>query len=316
MKAIIAHGYGNSSVLRYEEAAIPEINDGQILVKVYATSVNHFEIKRVSGALKDQMPLTFPWIPGYDFAGVVEKCDSNVTGFKTGDKVYGNCKGGSYAEYLAVDITTVGLKPDNLTFAEACSVPMVAETAWQAINTHGELREGQKVLIHGGAGAVGAYAVQFAKRIGAVIYATASARDRDYLLSLGADITIDYQTEDFTSIAGDMDLVIVLVPGDIQQRSYSVLKQGGRLVTTVGPVLEEMAKERNVTAISMSMKPVAEELKNITNMIEAGRLSVDVEIILPLEEAAYGWQILSGEDPGTPKISHGKIVLEVVKEND
>ncbi len=316
MKAIRLHNYGISENLKFEEVSIPDINEDQLLIKVFATSVNHLEIKKASGAMKDRMPLTFPWIPGYDFAGIVENVGTNITDFKTGDKVYGNCNGGSYAEYLAVSPSTVVIKPENLTFEEAASVPHVAETAWQAIHTHGQLQSGQKVLIHGAAGAVGAYAVQFAHLAGATIYATASFQNKEYLEKLGVSVFIDYKTEDFTTIAKDIDLVLALVGGDIQQRSYSIMKEGGRLVSTTGPILEEEANKHNVTGISMVIKQSAEDLEKITELINEGKVKTDIAITYELEDAADGWKILSGEDPSLPGISHGKIILQVRKEEE
>lgn len=315
MKAVRIHNYGLSNELKYENVSAPEINGNQVLVKVYATTVNHLDIKKASGVMKDRMPLTFPWIPGHDFAGIIENAGENVTEFKVGDKVYGNCNGGSYAEYLAIDTDTVVLKPENLTFEEAASVPHVAETAWQAIHTHGHIKAGQRVLIHGAAGAVGAYAVQFARQVGATIYATASSNDREYLQSLGANVIIDYQAEDFTTIAKDIDLVLSLVGGDIQQRSYMVLKEGGRLVSTTGPILTDVAKKHNVTGIAMVIKQSGEDLKKISHFINTGEVTTDISVVYELKDAADGWKILSGEEPSLPKLSHGKIVLQVLKDN-
>jgi len=314
MKAVRVHDYGLSNQLKYENVSEPVIKEDEVLVKVYATSVNHLEIKKASGAMKEMMPLEFPWIPGYDFAGVIENAGLNATPFKKGDKVYGNCNGGSYAEYVAVNISTVALKPENLTFVEAASVPHVGETAYQAIHIHGQLKAGQKVLIHGAAGGVGAYAVQFAHAIGAEVYATASFKDEEYLKCLGADVVIDYKATDFTTVVKDMDLVLVLVGGNIQEKSYSVLKRGGRLVSTTGPILEGEAMKYHVTGISMVIRQSGDDLRAITHLIENNKVKTDIAIIYPLSGAADGWKVLSGEDPSLPGISHGKIVLEVVKE--
>lgn len=264
--------------------------------------------------MKEKMPLELPWIPGHDFAGIIVNPGFHSNKFKEGDAVYGNCNGGSFAEYLAVDIDKVVKKPNNLTFVEAASVPHVAETAWQAVFEHGRLRKGQKVLIHGAAGAVGAYAVQFAKKIGAQIYATASTADKEYLYSLGAFEVIDYRKDNFTKKVENMDLVLVLVGGDTQLRSYSVLKEGGRLVSTTGPILESEAKKHKVTGISMVIKQSAEDLKEISDMLAACEIKTDVAITYPLVDAATAWKLLGGEDPAQPGITHGKIVLEVVKE--
>lgn len=311
MKAIVINNYGDSSVLKYEEVPVPEIKKNQVLVKVFAASVNHFDIKVTAGMMKDWLSLSFPWTPGYDFAGIIESVGSEVTGLKKGDKVYGNSNGGSYAEYAAVKSSTVVLKPEILSFTEAASVPLVGETAWQAIHTHAELKSGQRILIHGAAGAVGAYAVQFAKAVNAVVYANSEGKDKDYLKSLSADVVIDYQTQDFTTIAKDIDVVIDLIGGETQKRSYQVLKRGGRLVSTIGISTQEEADKYGVKAIGMSMERSGEDLKKISGLISAGKLKWNVEMVLPLKDAKKGWDILLRKDPSLPKISHGKIVLEV-----
>ncbi|WP_029906884.1 NADP-dependent oxidoreductase [Prevotella sp. 10(H)] len=313
MKAIRIHDYGTFEQLKYEDVPVPEIKDDQILVKVYTTSVNHLDMKKASGEAKDTMPIQLPWIPGHDFAGTVEKTGKKVTGFEVGDKVYGNSDGNSYAEYLAADISKVVLKPESLDFAEASSVPHVGETAWQAIHTHGQLKSGQKVLIHGAAGAVGAFAVQFAKLAGAKIYATASTEDIDLVKSLGAGTVIDYKTTDFTTVAEDIDLVLVLVGGNTQEKSYNVIKQGGRLVSTTGPILEDLARDHKVTGVSMVIKQSAKDLQSITDLINEGKIQTDIALTYPLSEAATGWKVLSGKDSSLPHVTHGKIVLEVTK---
>ncbi len=316
MKAIRIHEYGLSDILRYEEAPVPEIKENQVLVKVYATSINHLDLLKASGTLKEKMKLDFPWIPGHDFAGTIENAGFENTIFKKGDAVYGNCMGGSFAEYVAVDIDKVTYKPENLTFIEAASVPHVAETAWQAVHTHGQLKKGQRVLIHGAAGAVGAYVVQFARLVGAEIYTSASGKDEDLLKSLGANVTIDYHTTDFITVAHDMDLVLVFVGGDTQKRSYSILKKGGRLVSTTGPILEDEAKQHEVTGISMVIRQNATDLERISELLTTCDVKTDVAITYALADAAEGWKLLGGEDPGNQQLTHGKIVLEVLKENE
>lgn len=312
MEAIRIHQYGLSHELKYEEAPVPVIKENQVLVKVYATSINHLDIKKAEGSMRERMPLEFPWIPGHDFAGVIENPGMHDSFFKEGDPVFGNCMGGSFAGYVAVDIDKVVLKPEKLTFVEAASVPHVAETAWQAIFTHGQLKNGQNVLIHGAAGAVGAYAVQFAHKIGAKIFVTASGKDTDFLKSLGAYEVIDYSTRSFWKEVEDIDLVLDLVGGKTQEQSYQVLKEGGRLVSTTGPILEKQAKKHKVTGIAMVIRQSGEELKEIADMFESEEIKTDVAVVYPLKDAADGWKLMDGEDPSLPRIGHGKIVLEVL----
>lgn len=310
MKAVRIHDYGLDKLI-YEDVPVPEIKDNQILVKVYATSVNHLEVIQAGGKMKDFMPLKFPWIPGFDFAGEVQSAAEGANGMKKGDKVYGNCNGGSYAEFLAVDLDKVALMPDNLSFVEASSVPHVAETAWQALHTHGNVASGQKILIQGGAGAVGAYAVQFAHQAGAFIYATAGTADVEFVKSLKADVVIDFQTEDFTQIAKDVDLVLDFVGGKTQDQSYKVLKQGGRLVTTVALNSEDEAKEHCVIATPMRIQQSGRDLEIITRLINERKIKTDIASVYPLEEAQSAWDNFLGTDITISAKAHGKIVLEI-----
>jgi len=204
--------------------------------------------------------------------------------------------------------------PKNLSFVEASSVPHVAETAWQAIHTHGNLQAGQKVLIHGGAGAVGAYAVQFAHQAGAFVYATAAEADLSFARSLKADVVIDFRNEDFTQIAKDVDLVIDLVGGETQARSYKVLKQGGRLVTTVNLQSEYEAKEHCVIATPMGIKQSGKDLEIITRLINEGKIKTDVASVYLLQEAKDACDNFLGTDITVSNQTHGKIVLEVTND--
>ena len=314
MKAIQIHNYGSSEQLKFEETRVPLMKNNEIFVKVFAASVNHLDIKIASGAMKDKSPLNFPWIPGYDFAGIIKSVGSSVENFKEGDEIFGNCSGGSYAEFLTIDISKVAKKPGNLSFTAAASVPHVAETAWQAIYTHGKLKKGQKILIHGSAGAVGSYAIQFAHKSGAFVYATASEENRTWVESLGADHFIDYRKTDFTSIVKDIDLVVDLVGGETQQKSYSVIKKGGRLITTVGLITPDEIKKYGIYADHMVIKQSGQDLQKISDMLSEGEITTDVNIVLPLEKASEAWDIITNKkDRSLPKLSHGKIVLEVFK---
>lgn len=322
MKAIRIKGYGSYEQLIYEEVPIPEITDDQILVKIYATSVNHLEIKKASGAFQSKFDLNFPWIPGHDFAGIVVKTGKNVTSFKEGDKVYGNANDGyvhsdqgSYAEYIAADVTKTAIMPKNISFIEAASVPHVAETAWQAVHTYGKLKSGEKVLIHGATGAVGSFATQFARKIGAEIYATASAKNKDLAISYGADVVIDYRSSDFSEILKDIDLVLVFTGGDVQEKSYKVLKKGGRLVSITGPIIEDLAKEHDVSGVFMVIKQSGEDLRKVTKLIESGEVKTDVALTFDLKDAAKAWEIVLGTNPSLLKVAHGKIVLSMDTDN-
>lgn len=309
MKAVRINDYGGPELLKYEDAPVPVIKDNEILVRVHAVSVNHLEIKKSAGMMKERSPLAFPWIPGYDFSGIVETAFPS-SGFSKGQKVYGTARGGSYAEFLAADVSTTVAMPGKMSFIEAATVPHVGQTAWEALYEHGNLRKGQKILIHGAAGAVGSFAVQFACVTGAEIYATADKKDEGYLKALGADKVIDFRTGDFTKMVSDIDMVLLLVPGDSEQRSYTVMKPGGTLVSTVGIAAESEAKDKGINTIAMGVHYSGENLREITELIDAGKVTTDVEILLPLRNAEMAWRILGGKDAALPHISRGKIVLK------
>lgn len=315
MKAVRTHSYGPADNLTVDEIPVPEITDDQVLVKIHGASVNHIDFKRASGVMKNIFPVEFPWIPGADFAGTVTAVGKNVSGFKTGDEVYGDSpEGGAYAEYIVTTPAVIAKKPATLSFEEAASVPVAAQTAYQGVFDNGQLKKGQTILIHGAAGAVGAYAVQFARDAGAQVIATASGKDKAYLESIGAAQVIDYKAEDFSTIVKDADVVFDLVGGAVQQKSYGVLKAGGRLVTANQPPSQEEAKAHNVTAVMMNMQPSNASLTEIAALIDAGKIKADLSATFPLEKAAAAWNQVSQNLDGKggsdkPKHPHGKVVL-------
>ncbi|HEY8750247.1 MAG TPA: NADP-dependent oxidoreductase [Tepidisphaeraceae bacterium] len=306
MKAIRVHAYGGVEKLVYEDAAIPVPQGGQVLIKVHAASVNPFDHKVASGAFAKFIPLKLPYIPGADFSGVVEALGANVSGFKIGDPVYGNSQPvGAYAQFVAAPATTIARKPKTLTHPQAASVPTASQTAWQALFDHGHLEPGQTVLIHAAAGGVGSFAVQFAHWKGAKVLATASAANADFVRSLGANQVIDYKATRFETVAKDIDLVLDLMGGDTQTRSFTILKSGGRLIATTQPPSKEEATRRGVTAEMMEMKASTAGLTQIANLLDSGAIKTIVGKSFPLANVAEAWTLsLSGH-------AQGKIVLEV-----
>ncbi|WP_375419218.1 NADP-dependent oxidoreductase, partial [uncultured Hymenobacter sp.] len=324
MKAIQLHGYGFDQ-LRYEDIPTPQAGPGQVVVRVRAASVNQIDAGRASGALRQLLPLTFPWTPGGDFAGTVEAVGAGVTSHLPGAEVYGTgaaggdepAYGGAYAEYIVVPATTLAAKPQSLSFLEAGAVPIVALTAWQGLQA-AHLQAGQTVLIHGGAGAVGAFAVQFAHQQGAKVIATAAAEDLDFVRALGANEVIDYHATRFETVVHQADAVLDLVGGDTQQRSYAVLKAGGYLVATSQPPSPEEAAKHGVHGVMFKFKPSADDLGHIAQLLDQGTLKVDVARTYPLAQAGEAWQDSVRHMPqraGAPAVAapkiHGKIVLEV-----
>ena len=230
---------------------------------------------------------------------------------------------GAYAEYLAVKATLIARKPSNLSFEEAASVPVAAQTAWEGLFTHGHLEKGQTILVHGGAGAVGAYAVQLASHTGARVIATASGDDEAYLKSIGASRVINYREAQFEKVLREkVDVVFDLVGGDSQKRSFPVLKEGGHLVSAVQPVSQEEAAKHRVTGAMMRLAPSGDVLGSIARLLEERTIRPDVATVYPLQDAAQAWKDIAGNLPGVHGISpsgqgaakprsHGKIVLRV-----
>jgi NADPH:quinone reductase-like Zn-dependent oxidoreductase len=306
MKAIRLDRYGGPEVLRLEEVPAPEPSQGQVQVGVQAASVNPIDYKLASGALQKMMPLTFPWIPGGDFSGVVEAFGPGVTGLNRGDAVFGNSPGwGAYAQFVVVSPGMIVPRPRKLSAVESGSVPLAAQTAWQGLFDHGRLQRGQTVLIHSAAGGVGTFAVQLAHWKGGRVLSTGSADNADYLRSLGADQVIDYRATPFKSVAREADLVFDLLGGEYQKRSFSVLKPGGLLVSTVQPPSQEEAARHKVEATFMGMQPSSVTLKQLADLLEAGAIRPVVTKTFPLSHAQDAWKYqMSGH-------TRGKVVLEI-----
>jgi NADPH:quinone reductase-like Zn-dependent oxidoreductase len=294
------------------------------LVKIKSTAVNHLDLVEASGSLKQILPIDLPWIPGHEFSGVVEQFGSDVAAWAEGDAVFGTTTGvGAYAEYVAVKTAAIARTPSNLSFEESASVPVAAQTAWQGIFTHSHLEKGQTILIHGGAGAVGAYAVQLASHAGATVIATASADDEAYLRSIGASRVIDYREEQFDkALREKVDVVFNLIRGDTQKRSFLVLKEGGHLVSATEPVAQEESAMHRVSGVMMRLAPSGEMLGRIGRLLEEGTIRPDVATVYALQDVAQAWKDIArnlprvhGMSPSEPGVTsrkpHGKIVLRV-----
>ncbi len=312
MKAIRLHAYGGPLAL--EDVSAPVVTDNDVLVKVSSTAVNHLDLVEASGAAKEFFPIDLPWIPGHELSGVVERVGRAVNGFASGEAVFGNSQSGAYAEYIAVKPTAIVKKPSNLSHEEAASVPVAAQTAWQGVFTHGHLAKGQTILIHGGAGAVGAYAVQLSAQVGAHVVVTASGDDANYLKAIGASRIIDFRTARFENeLPEKVDVVFDLIGGETQQRSFEVLKKGGHLVAANQPVSQEQAAKHGVTGVMMSLAPSAEGLSRIAGMLAEGKLRADVATVYALSDAARAWDDMAGGPASATRTRrvHGKVVLRV-----
>jgi NADPH:quinone reductase-like Zn-dependent oxidoreductase len=316
MKALRVSEY--SGQLVFNDVPTPTIAPDEILVRIKSTAVNYLDLVKASGKARQILPIDLPWIPGHEFSGVVEEVGSDVAAWAPGDAVFGaNEMGGAYAEHLAVKPAVIARKPSNLSFEEAASVPVAAQTAWQGLFTHAHLEKGQTILVHGGAGAVGAYAVQLASHAGATVIATASGDDEAYLNSIGASRIIDYRQAQFEKVLREkVDVVFDLIGGDVQKRSFLVLKEGGHLVATTQPVSPEETARHRVSGAMMRLAPSGDGLGRIARLLEEGTIRPDVASVYALQDAAQAWKdIAANLSPGGPgaarRRSHGKILLRV-----
>ena len=309
MKAVRIHSYGGPEVLKYEDAPEPKPGKDEVLIKVYAAGVNPVDWKVREGYLKQAINYPLPLIPGWDVAGVVESIGAGVTRFKKGDEIFGKpdlTRNGAYAEYIVVIESDLVLKPKTLDFVQAASVPVAALIAWQSLFDVAKLESGQKILIHAAAGGVGSFAVQFAKWKGAYLIDTASKNNLEWLKSIGADETIDYNAVKFEDVVRDVDVVLDTIGGETQNRSWKVLKKDGILVSTVGQPSEKEAEKYGVRCGVGNAVSNPEQLTQIANLIDSGKINPVVETILPLSEARHAQEISQSGH------MRGKIVLKVV----
>jgi NADPH:quinone reductase-like Zn-dependent oxidoreductase len=303
VKAVRIHSLGGPEALCFEDVPAPEPALEEVLVRVRAAGVNPIDWKMREGLLG---PLPLPSTLGCDFSGVVEALGPGVTDFFVGQSVFGHAGfGGAFAELIVVPVRSLAAKPAALEDIEAAASPMCALAAWQALFEVGDLQRGQKVLIHGGAGGVGMFAVQLALRQGAKVIATASGRNLPVLQWLGANQVIDHTTTRFEDAVKGVDVVLDLIGGETQERSWKVLKPGGRLVSTVSTPSQERAMLCGVRARKMEMKTRADELTLMGDLIANGEIKVMVDRILPLYRAPEALEL--------SRRGHvrGKIVLTV-----
>jgi len=311
MKAIVVHAYGGPEVLKYEDRPRPEPKEDQILVRVIAAGVNPVDDARRSEKYAKFFGITLPFIPGYDIGGIVEKTGAKITKFKPGDSVYAYLSlkdGGGYAEYAVATEVETAPKPKLISFVEAAAVPVVALTAWQALIDTAKVSAGQTVLIHGGSGGVGSFAIQIAKARGAKVIATASTANQDLLKQLGADVAIDYTKQKFEDVAKDVDVVLDSVGKDTLARSYGAVKKGGFIVTLVARIDQAELDKHGIRGASLGVEPNSSELTEIGKLIDEKKNKVIVSQTFPLSEAVKAQeQVATGH-------TRGKIVLQVAEE--
>lgn len=332
MKAYFIKRYGKADVLTAGELPEPVLGDEDVLVQIHAAGVNPLDNKIRSGEFKLLLPYTMPLVLGNDLAGVVVRTGAGVRRFKAGDEVYArpdDDRIGTFAEFIAVREGALARKPATLTMEEAASIPLAALTAWQVLVEKGQLKAGQKVLIHAGSGGVGTMAIQLAKHIGATVATTAGAANAAMLKELGADIVIDYRKEDFSAMLRDYDLVLDTQGGGTLKKSLRVLKPGGKLIGIAGPPDPAFALQRGTNAfVSLVMRLLSygirraahrsgasyafhfmtangRQLEEIAGLIDAGHIRPVVERVFPFSETR---QALDHVATGRVK---GKVVVKV-----
>jgi NADPH:quinone reductase-like Zn-dependent oxidoreductase len=299
------HGFGESEVLHLDEVEPSLADASQVLVSVKAASVNPVDFKIRNGKYPAVKEDRLPYTLGRDVSGIVEQCGAQATAFKMGDAVFGmvGIGGGGYAQKVVLDQKAITLKPSGLDHPHAAAIPLAGQTAWQGLFRHGGLEAGQSVLIHGGSGGVGHFAIQFAKAKGARVLTTVGTANVAFAESLGADVVIDYKTQRFEDHARDLDMVFDLIDGETRERSWKLLKRGGILVSTLTAPSQEKASQLGVRALRYTVEADGNELAEIASLVTAGKVKPHVEKTYPLEQASQALTAVEKDHP------IGKIVL-------
>ncbi|PDV89327.1 NADPH:quinone oxidoreductase [Rhizobium sp. H4] len=332
MKAFVVDKYKKKGALRLANLPEPQLEDNDILVRIQATAVNQLDSKVREGEFKLILPYRPPFVLGHDLAGTVAKVGSRVKRFKVGDEVYARPRDhrvGTFAEFIAIDEADAALKPSNLSMSEAASIPLVGLTAWQALVEVGKVKPGQKVFIQAGSSGVGTFAIQLAKHLGATVATTTSAKNVELARSLGADVVIDYRTQDFEKILSGYDLVLNSQDPKTLEKSLGVLKPGGRLISISGPPdpafakelglnlflklvlrllsrgVRKKAKRLGVAYSFLFMRAEGRQLGEIARLIEQGVIRPVVDKVFPFEKTG---DALAYVETGRAK---GKVVIAV-----
>ncbi len=293
-----------------EDASQPPIDAGFVLVEIKAVALNPIDWKMVEGELSRFMQLPFPFTPGSDFAGIVREVGAEVKHIKKGDEVYGmagyNRNGsGSLAELAAANASFVWKKPASLSFEQAAAVPMTGLRAWHVLVEVLQVKAGQRILIHGGAGGIGTFAVQVAKHLGAHVATTVSGKDKDYITDLGADVVIDYQKEDFIKIIRDYDAVFDTIGGETFEKSFAVLKPGGKITTMLWERHPELVQKYGVMYVEQSESVSPQSFMGLGALIDQGIIKVQVAKTFLFDEVGDAFDY---QKDGHPR---GKVVVKI-----
>jgi 2-desacetyl-2-hydroxyethyl bacteriochlorophyllide A dehydrogenase len=332
MKAFVVGRYGKANSVEAVELPEPELGDGDVLVQIHAASVNPLDLKIRNGELKPLLPYKLPLVLGNDLAGVVIKAGANVGRYKPGDEIYAKPdkdRIGAFAELIAISENDVAKKPHRLDMEQAASIPLVGLTAWQALVEKAKLRAGQKVLIHAGSGGLGTIAIQLAKHLGATVATTTSTMNVEWVKRLGADVVIDYRSNDFETVLHDYDVVIDTQGGQTLEKSLRVLKPGGKVISVAGPPdpdfakdfganwfliqamralsfrIRRKAKRRGVAYSFLFMRASGDQLRELGSLIDSGAIRPVVDRVFPFQSTA---EALAYVEKGRAK---GKVVVKI-----
>src|ERR1700722_11546331 len=307
VRKVRIHRFGGPEVVQLDNVE-PSLPDAlQVLVSVQAASINPVDFKIRNGQYPAVKEDRLPYTLGRDVSGVIEKCGAQATQFKIGDEVMGmvGIIGGGYAEKAVLDQQAIARKPPAVDHVHAAAIPLAGLTAWQGLFRYGQLKSGQSVLIHGGSGGVGHFAIQFAKAKGARVLTTVSTANVAFARDLGADVVIDYKTQRFEDQARDLDMVFDLIGGETRERSWKLLKRGGALVSTLAEPSQETALQFGVRALRYTVEANGSELAEITDLVVSGKVKPHVGTTFPLEQAISAMAVV--EHGG----SAGKVVLSL-----
>ncbi|PEA24309.1 NADPH:quinone reductase [Bacillus cereus] len=305
MKAIVIDQYGNVEELQERQVPKPVVKCNEVLIRIQATSVNPVDWKIRKGDLQEKLRFSFPITLGLDVAGVIEEVGEGVDHFKIGDKVFTkpeNIGKGSYAEYITVKSDLIAQMPNNISFEESASIPLAGLTAWQSLVDYAQIKENDRVLIHAGAGGVGSFAIQIAKLFGAFVATTASSKNEEFLKSLGADLIIDYKNEKFEELLSDYNIVLDTIGGEVQEKSFPIIKSGGVLVSIVHEPLHEV---KGIRSGFLWLKPSGKQLEELTSLIQDGKIKPIISKVVPFSEQGVRESHILSESQHT----RGKIVI-------
>jgi alcohol dehydrogenase len=311
MKAAQIKNYGDVNAIEINgDAEKPSLQSKQALVEVYAASLNRIDSVIRNGYAQAMMPLSFPSTVGGDFSGVISDLGEGVTEFGVGDEVYGNAGAflggsGSIAELVASDNAKMSFKPKTLDFTQSASLPLVGASAVQGIEEEIKVKEGQKILIQGGAGGIGSIAIQIAKMHGAYVATTVGTDSVDFAQNLGADEVIDYKVQDVTNVLRDYDAAFDTAGGDSTNDLFKIIKRGGTLVSMAGMLDQDLANKQGVTAISQMTLVSTEQLQRLARYVDSGRVKVQIEKTFPFLQVKEAFTYFETQHP------KGKVVVEI-----